>query len=117
MGDSLNEGAKKFTLKNNQFIWFFDKNGKGVDTEELAVAKLLETENDKGNEVLYYVRKGRGNLYDPYGPYEITKTTRYLYEFDRVDKEVFDLYIKYLKQKKTKFYTDARREYLNRSNR
>lgn len=117
MGDSLNEEAKKFEQKNDQFIWFFDKNGKGVDTEELAVAKLLETDKDTKNEVIYYVRKGRASLYDPYGPYEMTKTTRYLFEFDKVDKEVFDLYIRYLQQKKTKYYTDARREYLNRGNR
>jgi len=114
MGKSLNEAAKNFIEDEEQYLWMFDKDGKLVAKEEESVAKLLEIRKGENQTGVYYVRTGRGDLYDPYGTYQMTRNTMSLFPFAKTEKPVFDLYIKYLKQSKSKFYTMARREYLNR---
>lgn len=127
MNKSLNESAKKFSKEREEYIYLFDTKGKVLVTpdgelykeEKDAVAKLIEIiERDDNGELkqtgVYYLRYGRGDLYDPEGPYDLRRSNLHLYPFEKTQKEVFDLYIEYLQRRKGVLLTKARREFFNK---
>jgi len=97
-------------------VWYQDKAGKSCD-ENKAVAKTVEipTEDGKGVIMTYHVKHGRGQLFDPYG-IDMNKTNAYDFQFKKVDKDIFDNYVKYLTTRREYFLTTARRAYINKGN-
>jgi len=82
---------------------FFGNGGKTAE-QKMAFAKLIT----KGDAETYYVKYGRGDLLDPYHADRLTYNRPY-FDFKKVKKNVFDLYIEYLKSSSRIFLTRARR--------
>ena len=80
--------------------------GKGADVAEpkVAFAKIIA----HGDRETYYVKSGRGYLLDPYHVDRLTHN-RSFFDFKKVNKNIFDLYMEYLKSTSRIFLTRARR--------
>ena len=61
-----------------------------------------------GDRETYYVKYGRGDLLDPYHVDRLTHN-RSFFDFKKVNKNIFDLYMEYLKSTSRIFLTRARR--------
>ena len=110
MSKSLTEQAKEFGPKEETHVYYFGKTAEPVDDGINSLARLTVKVDEKGNESSYYsIRKCEGDLYDPYGVRLMTKTTLEIFPYRKVDKPVFDLYFKYLKERKSIHLTQARR--------
>jgi hypothetical protein len=83
---------------------FYGKNGIIVD-EQAALIKVLIV----GKWEKFFIWFWRGELFDPYGPDILRKSQQTSAKFKPVPKEVFELYLKYLKSKNRIFFTRARR--------
>lgn len=84
---------------------FLDKNGKEIENEQQAVAKIasLNTKNT------YYIKYGRGEIIDPHHvDTNVYKNDKY-YVFKKVTETAFASYKKFLTTKNRLYFTTARR--------
>lgn len=101
---SAEELAEIGIIEEKDQTQFFDKKGLPC-SENSAVAKIT------GNS--YGIKYRRGELFDPYGIDELkanAKDTKY----KKVDKSVFDQYVKYLQTRRSAYLLDARREFIRK---
>ena len=92
-----------------------DKTGSTCTDKSIAVAKIIEVHNKETDRINfnYYVKHGRGELFDPYGM-DMNKINAYNFQFKKVDRTIFDKYIEYLKTRREIFLTQARRAFINK---
>lgn len=95
-------------------VFHYDKTGKICD-EDRAVAKIIQiaTENEKNVALSYYVKHGRGQVFDPYG-IDMHKTNAYNFQFKKVDEDIFNNYKKYLSTRREIYLISARRAFINK---
>jgi len=95
-------------------VQYIDKTGE-LGQEQNAVAKITNLHNKEENRVIvnYYIKHGRGLLFDPYGM-DMNKLNAYNFQFKKVDTSVYSKYIKYLKTRRQLFLTHAQREFINK---
>lgn len=95
-------------------VKFLDKTGT-EGSEKTGVAKIVTLHNKENDKItlLYYVKHGRGELFDPYGM-DMNKTNAYNFQFKKVDKSIFENYTHYLKTRREIFLTQARRAFINK---
>ena len=93
---------------------FYDKTGKPC-VENKAVAKTVEILADDGKTTnnCYLIKHGRGQLFDPYGM-DMNKTNAFDFKFVKVDKNIYDEYMKYLKTRREVHLTNSRRLYISK---
>jgi hypothetical protein len=93
---------------------YVDKTGEPCKEIE-AVAKIIELHNKEDNRITsnYYVKHGRGDLFDPYGM-DMNKTNAYNFQFKKVDRSIFEKYVEYLKTRREVFLIQARRAFINK---
>ena len=78
---------------------------KGQEAEEReSFAKTVQN----GDFTTCYVRYGRGDLFDPFGP-DKNMHNRHYFDFKKVSESVFNYYIQYLTTTERIFLTRARR--------
>lgn len=97
--------------RNGNFITkehytFYGKGGNEVEESESLAKSASYT-----NGVYYYLWMVRGDIYDPYGMDILRRATS---KYVRVNRIIFDNYVKYLKSKNKAFYNIARREQMKR---
>lgn len=83
---------------------YYGKGGNLVD-ENAGLAKVLIV----GKWEKFFIWFWRNDLFDPYGPDILRKSQQELAKFKIVQKETFELYVKYLKTKNKLFLVQARR--------
>lgn len=90
---------------------FFDKTG-NLGEETNAVAKVTKIHNKESDRIVvnYYIKHGRGMLFDPYGM-DANKINAYNFQFKKVDHKVYSQYVQYLKTRRSIFLTYAQREF------
>jgi hypothetical protein len=86
----------------------FDLNAKQTQDEKIAVAKKSKVENRQ----TFYIKHGRGEIYDPWGM-DRNKSSSFIFSLRKVNEEIFNLYLEYLKTKREIFLTRARRLFIN----
>ncbi len=101
------------TAKQN-IVFYYDKAGKICD-EDRAVSKAVQIPAEDGENVAtsYYVKHGRGQVFDPYG-IDMHKTNAYNFQFKKVDEEIFTNYSKYLSTRREIYLISARRAFINK---
>jgi hypothetical protein len=95
-------------------IQYFDKTG-NIAEERIAVAKITRLHNKEEDRTVinYYIKFGRGMLFDPYGM-DMNKLNAYNFQFKKVDQKIYSQYIQYLKTRRSLFLTQAQREFVNK---
>jgi len=89
----------------------FNRNGLDVENSETAFAKILsDTESKKDT---FFVMEVNSSLHDPIGPYSSRGSRLDGAKFAKVSKDVFDLYIAYLKTNNSVYLSKAQRGFLN----
>jgi magnesium-transporting ATPase (P-type) len=93
---------------------YFDKTG-NLTKEEFAVAKITKFHNKESDSltVNYYIKFGRGMLFDPYGM-DMNKMNSYNFQFKKVDQDIYSKYLQYLKTRRSMFLTYAQRDYVSK---
>lgn len=93
---------------------YIDKSGEPGE-EYGSVAKITELHNKENDRVVtnYYIKHGRGMLFDPYGM-DANKVNAYNFQFKKVDQSIYSQYIQYLKTRRSMFLTYAQREFQNK---
>lgn len=84
---------------------YIDKNGKEINTEQFAVAKIV-TADDKNT---YYIRYGRGEIVDPHHTDVNFNRNESYFKLKKVDEKAFHTYVKFLTTKNRLYFTMARR--------
>jgi len=107
--NSTNEEIEAMGIElENPVSIFIDKTGK--DCEEYnAVAKTINANNN----AMYYIKYRRGELFDPYG-IDALKTQARDTKYKKVDKYIFDNYLKYLQTRRSAFLLEARRDFIRK---
>lgn len=90
-------------------VWYNKDGGEISDDNEKFYAKRLT----KNGNPAYYVREFSGTLMDPGGIFGNKRFHREEIRMVKVDKDVFDYYMMYLKTKNQKYLTQAERGRLN----
>jgi hypothetical protein len=95
-------------------VHYIDKTGE-FGLEQTAVAKITKLHNKEEDRIIvnYYVKHGRGMLFDPYGM-DMNKLNAYNFQFKKVDNSVYSKYVQYLKTRRQLFLTHAQREFINK---
>lgn len=95
-------------------VLYYDKAGNPCEADR-AVAKSTELQAEEGKSpvTVYYVKHGRGQVFDPYG-IDMHKTNAYNFQFKKVDQEIFINYIKYLSTRREIYLISARRAFINK---
>lgn len=90
---------------------FIDKSGNLAD-EKNSVAKITKVHNKEEDKITvnYYIKHGRGMLFDPYGM-DANKINAYNFQFKKVDQKIYSQYLQYLKTRRSMFLTYAQREF------
>lgn len=83
---------------------FYGKGGNIVD-ENASLGKVLVV----GKWEKFFIWFWRGEIFDPYGSDLLRKSQQESAKFKQVPKEVFNLYLQYLKTKNRIYFTRARR--------
>lgn len=93
---------------------FIGKTGE-LSEEHNSVAKITKLHNKENNNTVinYYVKHGRGMLFDPYGM-DANKINAYNFQFKKVNENIYSQYIQYLKTRRSMFLTYAQREFQNK---
>lgn len=78
--------------------------------ERSAVARISTLPN---GDAIYYIKYRRGELFDPYGIDE-RKIDAQDTKYRKVDKYIFDSYIKYLSTRRTAYLSEARRDFIRK---
>ena len=79
------------------------------DVEDIkCYAKRVQKERGEDVSSVYYLKFGRGRIFDPWGTYAGRETTRD-WEWKRVAYSVWSRYIKYLATRNTRHLTHAER--------
>lgn len=102
----------------------FDQLGKETSDEDIAFAKEITLKSGNNRYCVKFATSGptSGFMLDPYSPYfeglnvkKFDKRNAFVskYEFKVVKKEVFDLYLHFLKTRKHIFLRQAEREINN----
>ena len=89
---------------------YLDKNGAEVDSENLAVAKIVSEDDKKA----YYILYGRGEIIEPHQIDSNFNKNKLAYKFKKVTEQAFSAYQKYLKTKNRLYFTNARRLVMER---
>lgn len=84
--------------------FFFGAAGAWLHTQEDAFAKVVKVADHE----TYYIKYGRGELFDPYG-IDREKVKRPYYDFKKVKQKIFNYYMSYLKTEKRIYLTRAHR--------
>jgi len=94
--------------------YFYDKAYNLCD-EKKAVAKIVKipSETNESHSVVYYIKHGRGQLFDPYG-IDMNKAKAFDFQFKKADNEIFDNYSKYLSTRREVYLISARRSFINK---
>jgi hypothetical protein len=87
---------------------FYSANATIVENEKEAVAKVANIEDKK----VYYIKHGRGEIFDPWG-IDRNRQHSFIFSLRKVNEEIFNLYIEYLKTRREVFLTRARRLFIN----
>ena len=86
---------------------------KGEESSEESSASFAKVrKNLTTGHSTYYVKYGRGDLYDPWGMYQNKKNSPE-WRFKKTTKSAFDLYVKYLADRREQNFVRAKRELLN----
>ena len=96
--------------KNVDNILFNELDIKNRVTTQLGNINSTKDLSDNTNIVnkTYYVKYGRGEIFDPYG-IDREKIKRPYYSFKKVNNKIFDHYVSYLKTEKRIFLTRRRK--------
>ena len=99
-----NENVKELNLPDPLVLQveYINTSGQSIKDQNGSVAKI-QTVDNKSN---YYVKFGRGEIFDPYG---IDKNKISTFQFRKVSESVYKNYIEYLKSRREVFLTRARR--------
>lgn len=94
--------------------YFYDKAYNLCD-EKKAVAKMVKipAETNESHSTIYYIKHGRGQLFDPYGM-DMYKIKAFDFQFKKVDSEIFNSYCKYLSTRREVYLISARRSFINK---
>ena len=95
------EDVSEFLDSKESNYTFFNKDASVVRDADSACAYVA-------NAKIYYVRKYRGNLYDPHG-IDGNKMSSALSKFEKVSRETFEHYIEYLQTRQRNHLTWAER--------
>jgi len=91
---------------------YFGKGGNSVADENSAFSKITTV----GKWDVYFIWFWRGVLFDPYNGTDILRRSQETQaKFKKVDKETFELYMRYLKTKNMLYLTRARRKALEKA--
>jgi hypothetical protein len=99
----------------------YDKFGKLTNNEKLSVACKTVNANGK-DEVLYFVKRDKyNNVFDPLDLYynegdEAKVDVRYggsVFNFIVVNEDVYDLYMKYLRDRRSHVFNEVKRRLIN----
>ena len=95
-------------------VQYIDKTGQ-LGQEQNAVAKITKLHNKEEDRIVvsYYIKNGRGMLFDPYGM-DMNKLNAYNFQFKKVDEKIYSQYIQYLKTRRSIFLTYAQRDFQNK---
>jgi hypothetical protein len=117
MARNENENLNGLSIPEEDLVEvaYIDKTGYVDDDENKAVAKTVTLHNKENEKFthIYYVKHGRGELFDPYGM-DMNKINAYNFQFKKVDKSIFENYIQYLRSRREIFLTQARRAFINK---
>ena len=90
-------------------VFGFTKDGLNCDEDNLkCYAKKIEKQKGVETSTIYYVKFGRGRIFDPWGTFAGRERSADL-EWKRVASTVFNQYIKYLSTRNTRHLTQAER--------
>jgi len=94
-------------------VTYFTEGGNSVKKDSTkSYAKLVNKTNvgteDNTKSVTYYVKFGRGRIFDPWGTYA-DRTRTGDWDWRKVSSVVFEQYCKYLKTRSTRHLTQAER--------
>ena len=110
------EELNKIGISEQQanIIEYYDKSYVLSD-EKKSVAKIVKipSEDNNSHTVIYYIKHGRGQLFDPYG-IDMNKTKAFDFQFKKVDEEIFKNYSKYLSTRREIYLISARRSFINK---
>jgi hypothetical protein len=84
---------------------YYGKGGNEVDETE-AFARVIAYENAEHHFIWFW----KGELYDPYGHEILRRNQNMMAKYVRVNRKIFENYIRYLKTRNKIFYTTARRD-------
>ncbi len=85
----------------------YNKTGQKISENSTGIcAKTIR--NESSNRLTYHIRHGKGTLFDPWGMYE-GREKQVKWKFKKVNGEVFDFYMRYLKTRNTNFLAQAER--------
>jgi hypothetical protein len=93
---------------------FISKSGTAGDERD-AVAKVIKLHNKEDDRinVNYYIKHGRGLLFDPYGM-DMNRINAFYFQFKKVDENVYSKYTQYLATRREVFLIQAQREFINK---
>jgi len=86
----------------------YNKKGQDAADAEKIFAKVVEGTRQK----VYYVLTYNNLLYDPLGP-DSNRESRINTELKKTNKQTFDYYMHYLKDKNRMYITRAQRSFIN----
>ena len=87
---------------------YYGMGGNAVENETHALAKITRV-NSKD---YYFIWFWRGDLFDPYGPDILRKSSQFMSKFAKVNEETFTNYCRYLKTKNRLYLNRAKRSSL-----
>jgi len=90
-------------------VTYLDKKGLQCG-EPGSVVRISELQNGDN---IYYIKYYRGELFDPYGIDE-RKIDALDIRYRKVDKYIFDSYVKYLNTRRTAYLSEARRDFIRK---
>ena len=88
---------------------YYNDSGKECVDGEHAFAKMITKTSDQINALSYYILYKINTIVDPWGE-DFSRRKIREYSFKKVDRDVFEAYIKYLKTRDLRFLTIARRQ-------
>ena len=86
----------------------------GSGAEEVNENSAFAKRADNNGYKTYYIKFGRGDLFDPLGA-DTGKHTRPYFDFKKVSEPVFEYYMQYLTTEDIIFLTRARRSLMERN--
>jgi hypothetical protein len=94
------------------FLYFYYTIRGSETTEESPKAYCKKVVNTQTNHNTYYIKFGRGVIFDPWGMYAGKERSRD-FEFSKVSETVFNYYYKYLEGKNRSFLSLAERSMID----
>jgi len=101
--------SSEFDISKTPSVLSFNRSGEQAQKKEKVLAKIVA--NDSRD--LYYIRSYRNDVFDPLGAHGDRLQYDDQITFLKVKKDIFDLYVSYLKTKNNLYFTKAQRGLLN----